>query len=104
MNYREQLSTRCPCCSKFRHSIVNCPYVHLIRRPENVIHRHIRSIPNERSKHFRSKQTKENTLEINHKARATLRKLRREYVIKASKKLKEENNDDNANSNSNKNG
>jgi len=47
-----------------------------------------------------------NTLEINFKARTKLRKLRREYVTKASKKLKEDSviEAENANSNSNKNG
>jgi len=53
MIYGEQLNTKCGACDKFRHSIFDCPYVHLVRRRENVIHKHIRSTPNERCTHDR---------------------------------------------------
>ncbi|KAL4509153.1 hypothetical protein ABPG72_018084 [Tetrahymena utriculariae] len=91
LNYGEQLNTKCTACQKFRHSIFNCPYVHLKTRRENVIHRHIRSIPNERGKPENDRRRlKTNALKICQKVKIKLRKLRKMHISKQNKKMKEE--------------
>ncbi|EAR91993.2 cation channel family protein (macronuclear) [Tetrahymena thermophila SB210] len=93
LNYGEQLNTKCTACQKFRHSIFNCPYVHLKTRRENVIHRHIRSIPNERGKPENDRRKlKTNALKICQKVKIKLRKLRKMYISKQNKKMKDEEN------------
>jgi hypothetical protein len=73
--YKEELNTRCSVCKKFRHSITNCPYIHLKRQKENVIHRHIRSAPNDRF-FFSRKKFSVNCLGKKDRIRKKLRKIR----------------------------
>lgn len=85
LNYGGQLNTRCAMCEKFRHSIVDCPYIHLKLRRENVIHQHIRSSPNDRAKHDRLRASKQNTFSVVIKTRSILRKFRKQTIANLAK-------------------
>ena len=43
--YGEQINIKCVVCKKFRHSIEDCPYLHLKMNKSNVIYKHLRNMP-----------------------------------------------------------
>lgn len=58
-----------------------------------MIHKHIRSIPNERAKPDSDRRKKKlNTLFLNEKVRVKLRKIRKVFISDLNKKSKEDNN------------
>jgi hypothetical protein len=78
--YNNLINTYCTACKKFRHSINECPWMHIKKLKTIIIKKYQFYLPQERNPKFERKEFKENAFAINKVARLKLKKIRQTIV------------------------
>jgi hypothetical protein len=74
--YNNQINTYCIACKKFRHSVVECPWMHLKKLKTIIIKKYQFYQPQERDEKYERNNFKENAFLVNKIARLKLKKIR----------------------------